>query len=86
MAARSASRTESCPALAAPGPIGQVGHAVPAAPVSMTFWVAHVAGTGTQTLDWAAPAGNWVIVAMNRDAAAGLTVRADAGATRPGLS
>jgi hypothetical protein len=61
------------------------GDAVPDVPASGSFWTAHAAGTGSQTLVWTARAGNWVVVAMNPDGSAGLTVRADIGAALPGL-
>jgi len=66
-------------------PISHRGRAVPALPASATIWTVHAVGTGTQTLVWTPPVGNWVIVAMNADTSPGLTVRADAGATVPDL-
>ena len=65
--------------------ISHAGTVVPAAPASTTIWTASVTGTGTQALVWTPPAGNWAVVVMNPDASAGLTVRADVGATMPGL-
>jgi hypothetical protein len=55
-------------------------------PAAERIWVAQISGTGTQTLDWAAPDGEWMVVVMNADASAGLDIRADAGATVPGLT
>jgi hypothetical protein len=65
--------------------IGHQGSVVPVLPASSVIWTEHAAGPGTQTLVWTAPAGDWVIVAMNADASPTLTVRADAGAKLPGL-
>jgi hypothetical protein len=61
------------------------GSASPAAPQAAGIWAAQTAGTGPQTLTWTARDGDWMLVVMNRDPARGLTVRADAGATFPGL-
>lgn len=61
------------------------GTAAPVPPARQSFWAVHASGTGTQQLTWNAPAGNWVIVVMRADASPGLTVRADIGATLPGL-
>ncbi|HUY49370.1 MAG TPA: DUF4389 domain-containing protein [Streptosporangiaceae bacterium] len=62
-----------------------LGSATPAAPQAARIWTAQVSGTGTQTLTWTARSGDWMVVVMNRDATAGLTVRADAGVTLPAL-
>ncbi len=61
------------------------GTAVPAAPASQSFWAVRSAGPGTQSVIWSAAAGSWEVVVMNADAAAGLTVNANAGATVPVL-
>lgn len=66
------------------GPGGLTSHhgtAAPALPGTVRIWTAHVSGTGTQTLRWTARTGDWMVVAMNSDGSAGLTVRADAGAS-----
>ena len=62
-----------------------LGTATPAAPLQARIWAAQVSGPGTQALTWTARDGDWMVVAMNRDAAPGLTVRADVGATLPAL-
>ena len=70
------------------GPGGLVSHygtVRPAPPQTAGVWVAQAAGTGTQTLRWAAESGDWMAVAMNPGGSAGLTVRADAGVSAPGL-
>jgi len=59
------------------------GSAVPAAPGSMAIWAAKSAGTGTRVIVMTLHAGNWAVVVMNPDAAPGLSVRADIGATAP---
>jgi hypothetical protein len=61
------------------------GSAVPARPGSLAIWSARSAGAGTQIVITRITAGNWAVVVMNRDASAGLTVRADVGATAPSL-
>ena len=61
------------------------GTATPAAPQQARIWAVQVSGPGTQALTWTARDGDWMVVAMNRDAAPGLTVRADVGVTLPAL-
>lgn len=61
------------------------GTARPAAPLAAGIWAAQASGPGPQTLTWTARSGDWMVVVMNGDASAGLTVRADAGATVPVL-
>jgi hypothetical protein len=46
------------------------GKTVPAPPEKESFWVAKVAGTGSQTLEWALREGDWALVIMNGDASA----------------
>jgi Domain of unknown function (DUF4389) len=62
------------------------GSAVPAAPQTVGIWVAQSTGSGERTLIWEPTAGNWTVVVMNADAAPGLTVRGDVGATLPALT
>jgi hypothetical protein len=57
-----------------------------AAPGEVDIWVAESSGTGTQTVDWQPRDGNWTVVIMQADGAAGLAVQARAGATAPGLA
>ncbi|HEX6932879.1 MAG TPA: DUF4389 domain-containing protein [Streptosporangiaceae bacterium] len=61
------------------------GARVPADPSSVRFWAASSSGLGTQTVVARITSGNWAVVVMNPDASAGMTVRADVGATAPGL-
>lgn len=61
------------------------GTAPRSAPGAARIWAAQVSGAGRQILTWTARSGDWRIVVMNRNAAAGLTVRADAGVTVPAL-
>lgn len=61
------------------------GSVVPADPASTGIWTASSAGPGTRTLVISMSTGNWAVVVMNPDASAGLTVRADVGATAPSL-
>lgn len=75
--------------VASAGTAGLVSHpgtVKPALPRTTGIWVAQATGTGTQILRWTAKSGAWMAVAMNPDGSAGLTVRADAGVTAPGLS
>ena len=46
------------------------GTTLPAPPEEQSFWVAEVAGTGSQTLEWAMQEGDWAVVIMNGDASA----------------
>ena len=57
-----------------------------AAPGDVDIWVAESSGTGTQTVDWQPRDGDWTVVIMQADGAAGLAVQARAGATAPGLA
>jgi len=43
------------------------GTAIPAPPEAQDFWVAKVAGTGSQTLEWTLSEGDWAVVIMNAD-------------------
>lgn len=61
------------------------GGAPAAAPTSEAFWTVQVSGSGTQTLVWRPASGNWTVVVMNPNAAPGVRVTADAGATVPDL-
>jgi hypothetical protein len=54
-------------------------------PTNASIWTAHASGTGTQTLAWRPTSGNWVVVVMNADGSAGVSVIADGGATVPDL-
>jgi hypothetical protein len=65
--------------------VSHSGTVKPALPRTTRIWIAQAAGTGTQTLRWTARSGDWMAVAMNPDSSAGLTVRADAGVSAPGL-
>jgi hypothetical protein len=67
------------------GLVSHHGTGRPAPPRTAGIWVAQAAGTGTQTLRWTVRAGDWMAVAMNPDASAGLTLRAGAGLSAPGL-
>jgi hypothetical protein len=62
------------------------GGAPAATPASNDIWVAKASGTGTQTLTWSPSEGDSTIVVMNSDATAGVSIRADAGATVPILT
>ncbi len=61
------------------------GPRTPAVPGSAGIWAASSAGPGTRTLTLRVTEGNWDVVVMNKDAAAGLAVRADIGAKLPVL-
>lgn len=50
------------------------------------FWVASTSGPGPRTLSWDPANGSWTVVVMNADAAPGIAVRADLGATLPALT
>jgi hypothetical protein len=57
----------------------------PSAPSTADVWTAQAAGAGTQTLTWRPAAGQWVVVVMNENGSAGVSVTADAAATVPDL-
>ena len=59
--------------------------APPSAPADARIWTAQVSGLGTQTLTWRPPSGHWVVVVMNPDGTAGMSVAADVGAEVPDL-
>lgn len=56
------------------------GQAPPAPPATRDIWVASAQGSGMQTLEWRPESGRWVVVIMNADAGAGVSVDASAGA------
>ncbi len=61
------------------------GGAPAALPGDEDFWVAQTEGTGTQTLQWTPSDGDWTVVVMRADGAAGVDVDARAGVTVPAL-
>jgi hypothetical protein len=56
------------------------GGAPASPPGDETFWVASVAGTGEQTLDWEPEDGSWSVVVMNTDATRGVASELSIGA------
>jgi hypothetical protein len=62
------------------------GGAPSGAPGEQDFWQAQVSGAGTQQLEFVPDEGDWVLVMMNADGSAGVSVEAGIGATAPGLS
>lgn len=61
------------------------GASRPVPPLTARIWAAQATGAGPQVLRWTAQDGDWTVVAMNQDGSAGVTVRADAGVSAPGL-
>jgi hypothetical protein len=58
----------------------------PAGPPSAAgIWIAQATGPGTVTLDWRPRAGDWTVVVLRADGAAGLDVGTRVGATLPAL-
>jgi hypothetical protein len=57
----------------------QPGRAPASRPGGQDFWVSQATGGGEQTVSWDVESGNWSVVAMNADAARGVSVDADAG-------
>ncbi len=55
-------------------------------PGDAAIWTVQASGQGTQTLSWRPVSGQWEVVVMNPDGAAGMSVTADAGATVPDLA
>ncbi len=56
-----------------------------AVPGARPFWLAHVTGSGRQTLTWPAQNGRWSVVLMNADGTAAVSARVAVGATLPSL-
>ena len=54
-------------------------------PERATFWVARVAGRGTQTLTWSVKSGRWAVVVMRPDGSRGVSADLGAGAKLPAL-
>ena len=61
------------------------GAAPATTPTAARIWTAQAAGPGTQALTWRPTGGHWVVVVMNADARAGVSITADAGAKVPDL-
>ena len=56
------------------------------APGDAAIWTVQASGQDTQTLSWRPESGQWEVVVMNPDGAAGVSVIADVGATVPDLA
>ncbi|MGY1679946.1 DUF4389 domain-containing protein [Geodermatophilus sp. SYSU D01176] len=70
-----------------PGTATEIRGGAPASlPGDEDFWIARAQGTGTQTLQWTPSDGDWTVVVMRADGAAGLDVDARAGVTVPALT
>jgi hypothetical protein len=54
-------------------------------PTRATFWVARVAGQGSQSLTWSVKRGRWAIVVMRPDGSRGVLADLAAGAKLPAL-
>ena len=54
-------------------------------PTDQDFWTAQASGSGTQQLTWVPAEGDWMLVVMNVDGSAGISVDARIGATVPAL-
>ena len=54
-------------------------------PNRATFWVARVAGPGSQALTWSVKQGRWAVVVMRPDASRGVSADLAAGAKLPAL-
>jgi Domain of unknown function (DUF4389) len=61
------------------------GSASAAPPTAKQFWVAQAVGSGTQTLSWSPPNGDWRVVVMNTDGSAGVRAELSIGARFPQL-
>jgi hypothetical protein len=56
------------------------------APEDLGFWVESSSGTGPQSVSWVPADGEWLLVVMNADGSAGVSVDARIGATVPALA
>lgn len=54
-------------------------------PTRATFWVARVAGRGSQSLTWSVKQGRWAVVVMRPDGSRGVLADLAAGAKLPAL-
>jgi len=54
-------------------------------PERASFWVARVAGTGSQALTWSVKKGRWAVVVMRPDGSRGVSADLAAGAKLPAL-
>jgi hypothetical protein len=61
----------------------QLGTAIPAPPAAQPFWVASASSRSDATLTWPVQDGNYRVVVMNADGAAGLRTAADLSLTLP---
>ena len=61
------------------------GDSVPTAPTTQTFWAESAHGAGTQTLEWEPETGNWMLVLMNADGSAGVSLSGAVGVKVPWL-
>jgi hypothetical protein len=68
-----------------PSYLGHAGGAPAVLPARSGIWAVKAAGPGTQTLAWQVANGNWMVVAMNADGSAPVSVRVNAAATLPAL-
>jgi hypothetical protein len=57
----------------------------PVPPNRASFWVARVAGDGTQSLTWSVKQGRWAVVVMRPDGSRGVLTDLAAGAKLPAL-
>ncbi|KAA9157459.1 DUF4389 domain-containing protein [Amycolatopsis acidicola] len=62
------------------------GSAPAVLPEDAGIWVARSSGPGPRTVQWPLRPGNWTAVVLHPDGTPGLDVRAEAGATVPGLT
>jgi hypothetical protein len=55
-------------------------------PGDQDFWTEQAAGRGTEQVSWVPAEGDWMLVVMNADGSAGVSVDARIGATFPALT
>jgi hypothetical protein len=68
-----------------PSYLGHAGAAPAVLPARAGIWAAKAGGPGTQTLAWQVANGRWMVVAMNADGSAPVSVRVNVAATLPAL-
>jgi hypothetical protein len=71
--------------LDSPAPRDLPGSAPSGPPTEQDFWTAQASGPGTQQLSWVPTEGDWMLVVMNADGSAGVSIEARVGATAPAL-
>ena len=63
----------------------KTGAGFPEPPDGQPFWIASTSGRGSQTLQWQAEEGTWMLVLMNADGSPGIDLKGEVGVKFPGI-